>query len=263
MKPLYPGPGTKGLLITLAVLLGAAQTAPAQAAPFHLDETRQVLKEWLTTQRALTSERHDWELEKASLESTVRLLENEMADLDAAIAQARATATQADERRRQLREQHEALRTSGSELEQIVAGQEDRVRALLKILPDPVLKEIGPLVQRLPKAGTETSQSLSQRIQNVVGILTQAEKFNNSVTVVAAVRDLPDGASAEVRTIYFGLGAAYFVDASGTYAGIGQPGPQGWTWTEQAEIGPAVAHAIAVYENTEPPAFVGLPIVIR
>ena len=37
-----------------------------------------------------------------------------------------------------------------------------------------------------------------------------------------------------MQTLYVGLGAAYFVNETADFAGVGTPGPNGWQWTPQA-----------------------------
>ena len=39
------------------------------------------------------------------------------------------------------------------------------------------------------------------------------------------------GRSAEVSSIYIGLGQAYFVSIDGQSAGMGVPTESGWSWT--------------------------------
>ena len=77
-------------------------------------------------------------------------------------------------------------------------------------------------------------------MQNVVGILSQADKFNTTLTATSESREIEGGKVVEVRTLYWGLATAYYVDASGEYAGIGYTGPDGWEWPQIEGKGAAI-----------------------
>ena len=56
---------------------------------------------------------------------------------------------------------------------------------------------------------------------------------------------------------------AYYVDASGQYAGIGVPGPDGWEWPRMDAAGAAIKQLIDVYEGSEDISFVNVPAYIK
>ena len=249
---------------TLGVMGLSATALLAQASiDFRLDATRDQVKEWLETERTLAQEAHEWELEKASLRDRIQLFENELADLEEAVAMARENATEADSRRAELRAQESELREHTQRLIAVVIDAEDTLRATLPYLPEPLLEEVRPLIQRIPKDPAQTSLTLAQRVQNVVGILTQSDRFNNGVTVVSAIQDLPSGGKAEVQTIYFGLGVAYFADPAGQFAGYGYPSAAGWRWEQEASLAPAVLATLAMYDNRQPAALTPMPVTVR
>ena len=88
------------------------------------------------------------------------------------------------------------------------------------------------------------------------------DKFNSGVQREAEIRDV-DGSQAEVETLYFGLAAAYFANAEGTYGGIGFPGPDGWTWELKTAEAPAISRLIGVYTGQREAEFVPVPATIR
>jgi hypothetical protein len=59
------------------------------------------------------------------------------------------------------------------------------------------------------------------------------------------------------------LGAAYFVNDAGDFAGIGSAGANGWDWTIKPELASSVREAIQIYRNERPARFVALPATIR
>ncbi|CAA7072348.1 DUF3450 family protein, partial [Lentimonas sp. CC11] len=102
-----------------------------------------------------------------------------------------------------------------------------------------------------------------ERVQNIVGILSQADKFNTTITQTSESRELDSGKVVEVRTLYWGLAMAYYVDAAGEYAGIGFPGKDGWEWPQIDGAGPQIKKLLDVYEGSEEIQFVEVPARIN
>ena len=53
-----------------------------------------------------------------------------------------------------------------------------------------------------------------------------------------------------------------FAAGRGAVAGTGTAGPDGWVWSEAPSEADAIRRVIAILQNTEPAAYVGLPIRI-
>ena len=51
--------------------------------------------------------------------------------------------------------------------------------------------------------------------------------------------------------------------ASGQYAGIGVPGPDGWEWPRVDAAGAEIKQLIDVYEGSEDISFVNVPAYIK
>ena len=76
-------------------------------------------------------------------------------------------------------------------------------------------------------------------------------------------RDLANGSSAEVTTMYLGISEGFFVNGTGDAAGRGVPSPDGFVWTPINESAEAVANAIAVFNQSDPAAYTHLPVVLN
>lgn len=232
----------------------------------HADTTqaRQAYTEWARVMTQLSREQTDWMQEKTTISDTIAAGNAELAAIDQRIAELKASSTEADTKRAAVNEKIAAARSTAEGLAARVSDFEQKVRALLPLLPEIVRAELAPAIQSLPDNPATTKVPLYNRAANVVMLLAQIDKFNSNINLLSEIRDLGNGRTVEVKTLYFGLAAAYFADASLTTAGYGSPGPQGWEW-KPAE--PATAQqiglAIAMHENTRPPAFVELPVVIR
>ena len=137
------------------------------------------------------------------------------------------------------------------------------MKRIVKTLPEPLVEKIKPLSRRLPEDSTNTDLSLGERVQNIVGILSQADKFNTTITQTSEAREIDGGKVVEVRTLYWGLAMAYYVDGSGEYAGIGVPTADGWEWPRIESAGAEIKQLIDVYEGSEDISFVDVPARIN
>lgn len=252
-----------GVALTLSLGAGLLSATTLTPAPSQdVVDTRDVLDKWIETERAISAERRDWALGKELLTDRVELVQDEIDALRASIDEATASIVAADEKRDELLAENEALKAASASLEAIVVELEARVRELLTKLPPPIVERVSVLSVRLPKAGEATQASLSVRFQNIVGILNEVNKFHGDVALYSEVRELEDGTSAEVATLYIGIGQAYYVTGDGLHAGLGRGGPQGWTWTPANDAAPEIARAIRIFESEEPADFVPLTFQI-
>jgi chromosome segregation ATPase len=250
------------------LVLGLAPAAAFRAAEPEGDgsalrSTRDTLAKWVETQQILSKEKKDWQLGKEVLLQRIALLEEEISSLDERGDEARRQIAEADVKRRELTDEKQDLEQAATALEVSIATLESKTHRLLKMLPGPIVDRIEPLAQRVPADPATTELSLSERFQNVIGILNEVNKFNRDVTVTTEVRAVGDGKTAEVQTLYLGLGQAYYVTANGQSAGIGRPSTEGWSWTEADELAPSILQAIAIVKNEQVPAYVPLPVEIR
>jgi len=83
------------------------------------------------------------------------------------------------------------------------------------------------------------------------------------VNVFNEKRKNPKGDEVAVQTVYIGLGAAYFVNEAGDFAGTGAPGANGWEWNIKNEIAPSVHEVVKIYRNEKAARFVTLPVAVR
>jgi hypothetical protein len=142
----------------------------------------------------------------------------------------------------------------------MAAQLEAKVKGLVKRFPTPLAEKLKPLTQRLPEDPATTALPLAVRFQNIVGIINEANRFNREITQSSEIRKLADGSSVEVTAVYLGLAQGYYVGAGGRIAGIGRGAPEGWTWTESNDNGPAIERIVAILRNQKPAAFVPIPV---
>ncbi|MCD8533827.1 MAG: DUF3450 domain-containing protein [Verrucomicrobia bacterium] len=250
-------------LAVFIALCSASVSSGHRGNTQSMPEVRDLFKQLTLTQTLVSQEKNEWAQEKASIQDLLAITKEESSLLEEKIKALEQNVTTSDEEREKVLKQIEDAKKASETVNQVVAKFEASARDLVKYIPDILMSELKPLIMRLPKDNTPTQSTISQRMQTVIALMSQLEKFNGALTLNSEVKELGEGLSVEVKTLYLGLGIAYFTDASSQYSGYGKPGPDGWTWSRLD--GPAaqkIATAIAIYESTMDPAFVKLPIQI-
>lgn len=242
-------------------LLALGMCLVGSALAGNVQETRAELREWIQVQQLMSNEQASWAGEEQILQDRIALLKAEKAQLEAAIAEASENVGEVQSKRAEVNAQREELRSLVADLQQPLAELEQRAKDVYAQFPQPLKEETSRLAQRIPGDPTATSLSVSERLQAVVGLLNFADKFNTGVQREVEIREL-EGRQVEVETLYFGLAAAYYADASGTIAGIGQPGADGWQWQSRPEQAGDISRLIEIYRGTREAAFQNVPVEI-
>ncbi len=249
-------------LVWMVVFIPCAAVTDDKTAG-TIEETRTALEKWVETQRVISKEKRDLELSKEMLNERIELVRREIQSLLEKITDAEKSIAEADKKRADLIQENDLLKEVSIELVGVCTSLEENTIKLLTRLPDPIREHIKPLSQRLPDRAEETKLTISERFQNVVGILNEIGKFNRDIRIVSEVRMLPDGTSAEVTALYLGLGQGYYSGANGTIAGIGTVSEEGWAWKPANDAAGEIAKAISILKNEQVASFVRLPIEIK
>ncbi len=232
-------------------------------AEIPLNETRGTLEKWVEARQLISKTRGDWQSDKEMLEQTLQLFERELKAVEEQMAKLGTNSTQV-EKERSLAEAQ--LKSSNESLDQarlFAADFEGQIHRLVPRLPVPLQEILKPSLSRMPADSANTRMPPTERAQGIVGILNELDKFNNSVTLFSEKRKNEKGEEMAVETVYVGLGAAYFVNDAGDFAGSGAPGANGWEWTVRTELAAPVREVIRIYRNEQPARFISLPAVIR
>lgn len=251
-----------GLTVALLVVTAGMAGAQESSAPTDPTETRALVGRWIGTQQMIARERKEWQQGKEILVGRIDLNRREIADLEEQVGEARKAAGESDTRHAEAIGAVELLKSEGRDLERTVAELEAGVRDLARSIPEPLRQKVDPLLRRMPEAGVPTRVSLAERFQSILGVLNELNRINGEITLATEIRALSDGRPSEVKTVYIGLGQAYFISARGE-AGIGRPGNDGWTWEPALDVAPQIAAAIEILENKSSPEFVPLPVRIQ
>lgn len=240
-----------------------AQTGEA-AEDTPLAATREAVAQWVQTRQLISRTRSDWDRDRELLEQTRALHERELKTIEDRLSGFSTNSTQVDKDLAKTRADLEGSEAALKRVKERTSAYEARVRELLPRLPAPLRQQAEPLIQRLPKdAAAAEKATAAERLQTLVGLLNEIDKFNSAVTVVSEVQKSPSGAEVQVETIYLGLAQAWFVDVAGDYAGVGIPGPDGWQWQPRAALASLIRRAIDTYRESAPPAFLPLPVTLQ
>lgn len=231
-------------------------------ANVDLDEARSSVSEWVEVEKLISEESSDWEAEKEIIADMISLLKREQASLVERIELAKSATSEADKKRASLLTERDEFIAAMDHLGSYITKLEAKIVELHSKFPPPLQEEVSVSFNRIPAEGTESRLSVSQRLQTLVVVLSQADKFNGGVQVVSKIQELESGPT-EVDILYFGLGGAFFQDKTGSYAGVGYPGASEWEWKETPEQADAISDLFAVYQGSTEAKFVNLPVTIK
>jgi hypothetical protein len=257
LRPLVLGAGV------VATSLAAARAAETGAG---VEDFRARVQKWVEARQILSQEKSDWEVEKETLEATRDLLAQQKASLEAEIALLDESGGTAEGERRDLLLQRGEYQRVGRTLEEQIRGMEEQVLAIVPRLPAPLQEKLEPLLVQIPDDPAKTKSQLGQRLVNVLGILSQTEKFNSTATLVGETRAIGSESDekVQVRTLYWGLGQAVYVDSRAEAAGIGRPGGEGWDFSDDPSLAKDAKLLLDVFEgNVDVIEFVEMPVEIR
>lgn len=242
----------------------APQAAPAAQTPAEgVEGVRTTLEKWVQTKQLVSREKSDWITGREVMTARIAVVERESETLRQRIADADKTLAENEKVEGELAARKQELESASTAMRDNLVELERRTLALVTRLPEPLRDRVRPFSQRIPTEPKETKASLGERFASLVMVLNEVNKANREVTVASEVRALPDGTTAEVKTIYLGIGQGYYVTGKGDAAGVGTATEQGWVWTPANEHAAVIAKAIAIHQGEQTAAFVPLPIQIR
>jgi len=229
----------------------------------RVDAARAAQEQRAETLRLISKEEAAWITGKAILEDSIELVDQEIEGLRASIAESRASFTDTQSKVVELEEENERLASSLADLDETIVEAENRLKALLELMPDPVVERVKPLTQRIPDDPASTKLQLRERFATVVTVVNEIDKFNREVTTKSEIRQMANEKGVAVTALYVGIGQAYCVNEERTLAWVGTVGDDGWVWIPHNEHAQAIALAVEVAEGTATAEFVPLPAKIK
>jgi hypothetical protein len=230
------------------------------------EELRANIREWVETMQAIQQEENEWSRDQEVLQNYKEGLEREIADLKQQIADATTRKEGADSESLEQSAERDRLAAAKDELTAVVRRLEESLSERLSVFPAPLLAEpkvaqgVEDLKAALALPEDKRNEGVSKRLMNVINLLTEAEKFQQTVHLRPELHKNADGREFNMQVIYFGLACAYAVNEDGSFALAGQPTAEGWKFEERKDLASDIQRLIATTTGDADAAFVNLPI---
>jgi hypothetical protein len=247
------------LFVTLPVTAQETAVTPTE-------ELRSSVREWVETMRKIQQEENDWSRDQEVLQNYKEGLEKEIADLKQQIADASNRKAGADQESLAQSTERDRLAAAKDELSGIVRRMEENLAAKLPLFPAPLLAEpkvaqgVDDLNRDLALPVEKRNEGVSKRLLNVINLLTEVEKFQQTVVLRPELRSDSGGREFNMQVLYFGLACAYAVNEDGSFALVGRPSAAGWKFEERKDLASDIRKLIATTTGDQDAAFVNLPL---
>ncbi|MBN9693792.1 MAG: DUF3450 family protein [Verrucomicrobia bacterium] len=233
------------------------------AADSPLTSARETVAQWVQTQQLISRTRADWESDREMLQQSKALFERELKSVQEELGKLSTNNSVAELERAKTESELKSMVEALESIKGIEADLEAQLKALKPLFPAPLTATIETLLNRLPATPESSKAGVSERMQTVVAILNEVDKFNNAIFVSNEKQPTEKGELLSVDIIYLGLGQAFFVAPNSDFAGVGVPTPEGWKWTRKDDLADTVRRAVAMYRNQTPAEFLSLPISVQ
>ena len=215
--------------------------------------------EWVALRREIAAERRRGKEARAFLEQTLDLLGRERDRLREEIeAWEREKGTRTRERL-DLLEKREAYTLALETLEPHLRRAHESLLRWRARLPGLLAEGLDPAFDRLETGGARAGAA--QRLQWLLQVYARLEEIQHQVHTGREILE-PPGGTRECQVLYLGLAAGYAVTLDGSTAGMGRPGPEGWTWTWNRTWVAPVRAALAQAGREQAAEIVALPLQV-
>lgn len=248
----------------LAVGLTSVSTLSAQTTS-DVDALGELVREWTQLRRVTAEQKAEWKVEKVFLSENIDLIARQISSINERLEQMEGVGDETSAEIEKLDALKLELDDANKMLAERIVSLETFAKGLVERFPPPLMDTVEPLLKRIPAGdGSVASAALSigERVQNVVGIVSMAEKFNTSLIYRGEVRELA-GKEKQVWTLYWGLAASFSADLEGSSALVGYPSDDGWTFEERPELADTIVALLQTYDGVLEPQFIQTPAKIR
>lgn len=250
------------------LFLTSALWSICQAQSIPKDPNQQLREDvarWVETMSRIQKEQSDWARDSEVLANYKEGLANEIATLKQSIADAETRKAGADTESHKLSAERDRYAASKSELAKRLRMLEEQMAGQLGVFPKPLLDEpkvsqaVTDLKSALSLPEEKKEENTSKRLLNVITLLNEAEKFQQTVHVRPELHRDKSGREFNVKVIYFGLAMAYAVNDDGSLALAGKPTKDGWVFEEAPTLSNDIKRLLDATTGDAEAAFVNLP----
>lgn len=256
---------TPALFFAASILLLPLAVGQEEATSSPTEKLKDSIREWIETTREIQKQEDDWDRDSEVLQAHRDGLETEITDLKEQIELAKSTKGTADQKSLEAVEKYEALRLANDLLASKLGELEKAMLERLPLFPPPLTDDprVAQMISDLRVAAAKNEgggKGGNARLNTVLNLMAEAEKFQGSVQLDSESRKVADGRELKINLVYFGLAVAYGVDDAGEVAFVGKPGPSGWVFEEKNELADEVRELVDVMNGDKDAKFVSLPI---
>ena len=129
--------------------------------------------------------------------------------MKAEIAKSEQVDSEADAEKKRITLNLDELKKANQVVEAVLWGMERQTLALIARFPEPLRDRTSNVRLRIPLEKKDLrGRSAAERMQNVVAVLNEADRFNSAITLAIEVRKDTGGKDRQVQVMYLGLGQA-------------------------------------------------------
>jgi hypothetical protein len=230
------------------------------------DDSRSTLRLWVETMQKSQEQQQAWKRDQEVLTNYKEGLNIEIEELKKYIADAKNRSAAADKETQDVSTKIEAYLKAQKSLAVAVRELENRALAEAKLIPSPLLKEartaqvLGEITKDAALTGEKETEALPKRLNNIISLLGETDKWQQTTHVKEEVHKLSDGREMNLSMLYLGLSVAYGVAPEANIAIVGTPTPNGWRFEEKPELFAEISKAISITKGDSDPTFTTLPV---
>ncbi len=264
---LSPSYALMRISVTTLILAMAFPALAQEAAITPTEELRTAVREWVETMRKIQQEENDWSRDQEVLQNYKEGLAKEITDLKQQIADAKVRKDGGDQKSLDKVSEKDRYVQGQDELLRQVRQMEEKFASQLPLLPAPLkntakLRQgIEALTSGLLLPADAKPEELPKRLANLIELLAETEKFQQSVQIFPELRTDSKGNEYNMQVVYFGLALAYAVNEDGSFALAGRPNAEGWKFEERSDLAPQIQKLLLTATSGKDIAFTQLPII--
>lgn len=253
---------TSWQLFVITTLLGSIGSMAF--ADSRLADARAAVGQWVELEKNISREQLAWDEKKRLLEDMTAVAEAEIATIKEQLEDLSVAADESERRRIELVKKSDTHAALSSSVKTSLESFEIRLKTLFPRLPKPLVDKLKMIMDRLPDDSKKTSLGIAARMQAVIAMITEIQRFDRVVTTGEELMNLSDGETREIYTIHFGLGASYFMTSDSAEGGVGIPAENGWQWESRPQLVSSIQRAIALASgNGVEAGFLSLPVATK
>jgi len=221
-------------------------------------------RQWIALRTDQAAEQAAWEEQKQAYQREIALLKTERDRLTEDIASMQESASLDDSIHKEESARSAMLQQTIEEAHPVLLRVESHVRAWTNQIPRRLLTDLDRLFATLPVTERSARQdSVGERLQRVVALLSAVESLQRQIHVTQELVMLSDKERNLADVLYLGTARAYAVGKKDTWAAVGEPGADGWVWSDATPHASAFRQAIRMARREQLAAFVPLPLRVH